>query len=66
AVTLALAEPLTAALLGVFLLGEHLNSTSWLGIFILMLGIGILIRSPKNSGSQKKLGMNDNKSKKNG
>lgn len=43
AVTLTLAEPLTAALLGVFILGEYLNLISWLGIFLLMLGIGILI-----------------------
>jgi len=66
AVTLALAEPLTAALLGVFLLGEYVNSTSWIGIFILMLGIGILIWLPQNSSSQKVIGMNDNKSKKSG
>lgn len=45
AVTLALAEPLTAALLGVFIVGEVLNVTSWIGIFLLMLGIGILIWS---------------------
>lgn len=50
AVTLALAEPLTAALLGVFLLGESLNITSWLGIFLLLLGIGVLIGSSKASG----------------
>lgn len=56
AVTLALAEPLTAALLGVFLLGEYLNITSWLGIFLLMLGIGILIWSSKNSRSEQGLG----------
>lgn len=49
AVTLSLAEPLTAALLGVFLLGEYLNSTSWLGIFFLLLGIGILIWSSKKT-----------------
>ncbi|WP_370224241.1 EamA family transporter [Cytobacillus sp.] len=49
AVTLALAEPLTAALLGVFLLGESLNMTSWLGILLLLLGIGVLIGSPKSS-----------------
>ncbi|KON89981.1 transporter [Sporosarcina globispora] len=52
AVTLALAEPLTAALLGVFLLGESFNMTSWLGISLLMLGIGVLIGSSKNSGSE--------------
>lgn len=51
AVTLSLAEPLTAALLGVFLLGEYLNSTSWLGIFFLLLGIGILIWSSKKTAN---------------
>ncbi|WP_338450957.1 EamA family transporter [Niallia oryzisoli] len=55
AVTLSLAEPLTAALLGVFIVGEHLNTTSWLGIFLLMLGIGILICSSRNSSSYKEL-----------
>ncbi|MFC0272955.1 EamA family transporter [Metabacillus herbersteinensis] len=57
AVTLALAEPLTAALLGVFILGEYLNIISWLGILLLMLGIGILIWSSKNSSSEKELRM---------
>ncbi len=52
AVTLALAEPLTAALLGVFLLGETLNKTSWLGIFLLLLGIVILILSTRNTEKQ--------------
>lgn len=55
AVTLALAEPLTAALLGVFILGESLNVISWVGIFLLLLGIGLLIWSPKNSGIKKEL-----------
>ena len=55
AVTLTLAEPLTAALLGVFLLGENLNLTSWFGISFLILGIGILILSSRNSSSQKEL-----------
>jgi drug/metabolite transporter, DME family len=40
-------EPLTAALLGVFILGEYLSLTSWLGIFLLMLGIAIVIWAPK-------------------
>jgi len=55
AVTLALAEPLTAALLGVFMLGENLSITSWLGIFLLILGIGILIWSSKSSSSKREL-----------
>ncbi|MBD8069697.1 EamA family transporter [Bacillus sp. PS06] len=45
AVTLSLAEPLTAALLGVFIVGEYLSLTSWVGMFLLLVGIGILIRS---------------------
>ncbi|MEK4299407.1 EamA family transporter [Oceanobacillus sp. FSL W8-0428] len=45
AVTLALAEPLTAALLGVLLLGESLNTTAWLGISLLIIGIVLLIGS---------------------
>lgn len=49
AVTLALAEPLTAALLGVFLVGETLHVTAWLGICLLMLGIGILIWSSRRA-----------------
>lgn len=53
AVTLALAEPLMAALLGVFIVGEILNITSWIGIFLLMLGIGILIGSSKNTTNDK-------------
>jgi len=53
AVTLSLAEPLTAALLGVFLLGESLTITSWIGMILLILGIGILFLSPKKSISIK-------------
>lgn len=42
ATTLSLAEPLTAALLGVFVVGEHLNMTAWIGISFLMGGILII------------------------
>jgi len=60
AVTLALAEPLTAAIFGVFLLGENLNATSWIGMFLLMLGIGLLIgasrgNETKGTGSSARL-----------
>ncbi len=55
AVTLSLAEPLTAALLGVFLLGEYLNVTSWIGIALLLLGIGILMGSTRNKVINKEL-----------
>jgi drug/metabolite transporter, DME family len=49
AVTLSLGEPLTAALLGVFLLGEYLTITSWFGVFLLLIGIGLLIGFSHNS-----------------
>ncbi|MBM7585117.1 DME family drug/metabolite transporter [Bacillus pakistanensis] len=48
AVTLSLAEPLTAALLGVYLVGEDLDFTSWIGISLLIIGIGLLIWSSPN------------------
>lgn len=47
AVTLALIEPLTAALLGVFVLSESLSLLSWLGVLLLMLGVGTLIWSSR-------------------
>ncbi|EDL65408.1 hypothetical protein BSG1_11061 [Bacillus sp. SG-1] len=49
AVTLSLAEPLTAAVLGVFIVGEYLSITSWVGIFLLLLGIGLLIGSSQKA-----------------
>ncbi|WP_155592521.1 DMT family transporter [Lysinibacillus cavernae] len=42
AVTLSLAEPLTAAILGVFLVGEQLSILSWLGVAMLLGGIVVL------------------------
>lgn len=42
AVTLALAEPLTAAILSVIVVGERLNATSWIGVFLLLIGILVL------------------------
>ncbi|SOC42287.1 DMT family transporter [Ureibacillus acetophenoni] len=42
AVTLSLAEPLTASLLGVFLVGEFLSPTSWIGVAMLLGGIVVL------------------------
>lgn len=42
AVTLSLAEPLTASLLGVFLVGEYLSATSWIGVMMLLGGIVVL------------------------
>lgn len=49
AVTLSLAEPLTAALLSVIIVGERLNLQSWLGIFMLLGSIILLARTPKKS-----------------
>lgn len=42
AVTLSLAEPLTAGLLGVLLLGEQLAPAAWVGIFLLFGGLALL------------------------
>ncbi len=40
--TLTLGEPLTAGILGVFVLGEQFNQTGWCGIGLLILGLIIL------------------------
>lgn len=42
AVTLALAEPLTASLLGVLFVGEVLALWSWVGLLMLLMGLAIL------------------------
>ncbi|QBK24661.1 DMT family transporter [Ureibacillus thermophilus] len=42
AVTLSLAEPLTAAMLGVFFVGEYLSPMSWVGVLLLLGGIIVL------------------------
>ncbi|MER2191707.1 MAG: EamA family transporter [Solibacillus sp.] len=47
AVTLSLAEPLTAAMLGVFLIGEYLTVTSWIGVGMLLSGIIVLTLGAK-------------------
>lgn len=49
AVTLSLAEPLTAALLGAFLVGETLTLTSWTGIGLLFFAIVILSWAPQKN-----------------
>ncbi|WP_202080862.1 EamA family transporter [Caldalkalibacillus salinus] len=56
AVTLALAEPLTAAMLGVFIVGEVLTLLAWGGIFLLFLGLGLLSfeRTPKTGTNTNK------------
>ncbi len=45
AVTLSLAEPLTAAVLSVIVVGERLNVTSWVGVALLLGGILVLTLS---------------------
>ncbi len=44
AVTLTLAEPLTAGLLGIFLLGEALSPLAWIGVFLILSGLISLTR----------------------
>lgn len=40
--TLSLGEPLTATILGVFLVGEYLSVTSWFGVAMLLGGILVI------------------------
>jgi drug/metabolite transporter, DME family len=47
AVSLTLAEPLTAALLGIFVVGEELEPLAWLGIGLLFAGLVVLTRRSK-------------------
>lgn len=47
AVTLSLAEPLTAALLGVFIVGEVLSGIAWVGVVFLLAGIVVLTLGKK-------------------
>lgn len=49
AVTLSLAEPLTAALLSVFIVKEMLPLLSWVGIGCIIIGIVIVTSVPKKS-----------------
>lgn len=44
--TLTLAEPLTAGLLGIFLLGEELSVLALAGILLLLTGLVLLVRKP--------------------
>ncbi len=46
AVTLSLAEPLTAGFLGLVLLGERLTLPAWLGVGLLLAGLVLLARAP--------------------
>lgn len=49
ALTLSLAEPTTAALLGVVVVGEILSATSWLGIGLLLGSIAFLTLGSKSN-----------------
>lgn len=55
AVTLSLAEPLTAALLSVLVVGERLDITSWIGIAMLLGGILVLTLSGGKQKGQNKI-----------
>lgn len=48
ATTLALAEPLTAALLGVVVLGEHLTNQALFGIVLIFAGLVVLVAKRAN------------------
>lgn len=52
AVTLSLAEPLTAAVLSVLVVGEHLNITSWMGVALLLGGILVLTLGGRKNNRQ--------------
>ncbi|MFZ0577971.1 MAG: EamA family transporter, partial [Psychrobacillus psychrotolerans] len=52
ALTLSLAEPTTAALLGVVVVGEILSTTSWMGIGLLLGSIAILTLGSKSARVQ--------------
>ena len=45
--TLTLAEPLTAGLLGIFLLGEELSIADAAGIALILVGLVLLVRQPR-------------------
>ena len=47
AVTLSLAEPMTAALLGVFVLGERLPVFAWLGLIMILAALVVLAMPQK-------------------
>ena len=51
AATLTLAEPVTAALLGILLLGERLDPLAWLGLVVLTGGLVLLARGSRTRGA---------------
>lgn len=48
ATTIALAEPLTAAILSVVVVGEYLNASGWFGMFMILIGLVILSMKQKH------------------
>jgi len=52
AVTLSLAEPMTAATLGVLVLGEQLNSQAFFGISLIFAGLVVLVLRRKTGSQQ--------------
>lgn len=59
AATLTLAEPLTAGLLGVFVLGEELTTTAVFGIALLLAGLLILATQRSTSLAEEPLTLHD-------
>jgi DME family drug/metabolite transporter len=53
AVTLSLAEPLTASLLGVLVVGETLSGIAWSGVSLLLCGIVVLTLGKKRPINKK-------------
>jgi DME family drug/metabolite transporter len=47
AVTLSLAEPMTAAVLGVVVVGERLSGTAWCGLALILSGLFVLVLPKK-------------------
>lgn len=52
AVSLGMAEPLTGTILGVAILGERLNSLTWIGMGILFVGIYVIGQATVNKSKQ--------------
>jgi DME family drug/metabolite transporter len=55
--TLTLAEPLTAALLGLIVLGETLSGASWIGLAAILAGIVILVTTSRRPSSVRRARM---------
>jgi DME family drug/metabolite transporter len=53
AAVLSLVEPLTASLLGVFILGEHLPGRAWIGMALIIGGLVLVTREGSRSARNK-------------